>query len=305
MPDNHGHIPVLLNEVLSQLGPQPGETVLDLTLGRGGHAEAMAREVQPNGHLIGMDADTDNTQYAQSRLAAAGLPCTVIHENFVRVAETMADVGRQANVVLADLGVASTHLDLSHRGFSFAADGPLDMRLNTAGHVTGADLVNTMAEQDLADLIRGVGEEPLGRQIAAKIAQERRSRPILTTGQLRELVVHVYGARARSSRRHPATRTFMALRIAVNDELAALDTLLARIEAATTGTSWLAPGARVGIIAFHSLEDRPVKQCFARLAARELVRLPSRSAIRPSEEELARNSRARSARLRIMELPGC
>jgi len=304
MPDDHGHIPVLLHEVLTHLAPRPGDTVLDLTLGRGGHAEALARSALPDGELIGLDADADNAAYARSRLEATGVQSRVIHDNFVRVADVMEDLDRQADVVLADLGLASTQLALADRGFSFSTEGPLDMRLNTAGHVTGADLINAMPEQELADLIQRVGEEPLGRQIAAKIAQERRRGPILTTGQLRELVVQVYGTRARSSRRHPATRTFMALRIAVNDELAALDTLLARIEAASTGTAWLAPGARVGIIAFHSLEDRRVKQCFARLAARELVRLPSRSAIRPGEEELARNSRARSARLRTMELPG-
>jgi 16S rRNA (cytosine1402-N4)-methyltransferase len=304
MQNDHGHIPVLLNEVLEHLSPKPGDIVLDLTLGRGGHAIGLAERIGPSGHLIGLDADAENASHAKVRLESANHPCTIIHDNFVRIAEIMADLGLQANVVLADLGVASNQLDDIERGFSFAADAPLDMRLNTSAHVTGADLVNALPEQDLAQLIYQVGEEPLGRKIAAKIAQERAHTPILTTGQLRELVVRVYGMRARSSRRHPATRTFMAIRVAVNDELAALDTLLARIESASSGTSWLTPGARVGMIAFHSLEDRPVKQCFARLAAREVVRLPSRSAIRPCEEELARNSRSRSARLRIMELAG-
>ena len=301
---DHGHIPVLLSEVLEHLKPAPGQTVLDLTVGRGGHALALARAVQPGGQLIGMDADKINADYTRQRLEAEGLPATILHENFARVANVMSDLDARADVVLADLGVASNHLDQPGRGFSMNADGPLDMRLDADGPVTAGDLVNTMPERELAQLIRTVGEEPLGARIAAKIAQERAQGPIATTGQLRALVIQAYGARARASRRHPATRTFMALRIAVNDECAALDTLLVRIESAAMGNGWLAPGACVGIIAFHSLEDRPVKRSFAGLVARDLVRVPIRSGIVPGEEEIARNSRARSARLRIMELLG-
>jgi 16S rRNA (cytosine1402-N4)-methyltransferase len=301
---DHGHIPVLLHEVLEHLRPERGQTVLDLTVGRGGHTVELARAVQGDGRLIGFEIDKANVEYTQQRLDAEGLQATILHENFARVADVMASLDAQADVVLADLGVASTHLDQAHRGFSITADGPLDMRLDTSGPVTASDLVNTMPERELAQLIRTIGEEPLGARIAAKIAQERAQGPIATTGQLRALVIQAYGARARASRRHPATRTFMALRIAVNDECAALDTLLVRVESAAMGNSWLAPGARVGIIAFHSLEDRPVKRSFAGLVARDLGRVPFRSGIVPGEEEIARNSRARSARLRILELLG-
>lgn len=300
-----GHIPVLLDQVLEHLAPAAGATVLDLTLGRGGHAVALAEAIGPTGRLIGLDADLDNVNFSRNRLESQGLQCTVVHDNFARVADIMSAEQASADVVLADLGVASIHLDQADRGFSMAADGPLDMRLDRTRSHTAADLVNSMPETDLADLIQRVGEEPFGRRIASKIALSRLQGPITTTGQLRDLVLEAYGGRAKASRRHPATRTFMALRIAVNDELAALDTLLARIESAARGAgdgSWLAPGARVGIISFHSLEDRPVKQCFAGLVAQGLGRLPHRSGIVPSEEEIARNGRARSARLRILEL---
>ena len=297
-----GHIPVLLEEVLQDLRPTDGCIALDLTAGRGGHAEALARAVAPSGRLIALDADPGNADFTRNRLEVMHLPCTVVHENFARVGDVMRDLGLQANLVLADLGVASVHLDEAHRGFSLSADGPLDMRLNPHAPTTAADLVNTMPERELADLICRVGEEPLGRAIASKIARTRLQSPINTTGQLRDLVLEAYGHRAHASRRHPATRTFMALRIAVNDELAALDTLLARITSAARGSSWLAPGARAGIISFHSLEDRPVKRCFADLAAQGLAHLPHRSGRTPSDEEIARNGRARSARLRTLEL---
>jgi len=300
-----GHIPVLLDEVLEHLAPSSGSTAVDLTLGRGGHAQVMAEAVGPTGRLLGLDADLDNVNFSRNRLESQGLRCTVVHDNFARVADVMSAEEAVADVVLADLGVASIHLDQADRGFSMAADGPLDMRLDRTRSHTAADLVNSMPEADLANLIQRLGEEPFGRRIASKIALSRLQGPITTTGQLRDLVLEAYGARAKASRRHPATRTFMALRIAVNDELAALDTLLARIESAAKGAgngSWLAPGARVGIISFHSLEDRPVKRCFAGLVAQGLGRLPHRSGIVPSDEEIARNGRARSARLRILEL---
>ncbi len=297
-----GHIPVLLDEVLAHLRPEPGSVVLDLTLGRGGHALAMGTAAMPGGHVIGVDADPGNAEFARKRLVDSNLPCTIRHENFARVGEVMRELDMQADVVLADLGVASVHLDQAERGFSMMADGPLDMRLDPTSPTTAADVLNTMPEADLAHLIRTVGEEPLGRQIAAKIALQRQQGPMTTTEHLRSLVLDVYGPRARDSRRHPATRTFMALRIAVNDELAALDTLLARIRQAAHGGQWLAPKARVGIISFHSLEDRPVKRCFAELAADGLGHVPQRSGFVPSDEEIDRNGRARSARLRILEL---
>jgi 16S rRNA (cytosine1402-N4)-methyltransferase len=180
------------------------------------------------------------------------------------------------------------------------------MRLDPTGPITAASLIASLPENDLASIIRQHGEEPYAARIAQKIAQERSQRPILTTGQLADLVREAYGARARTSRQHPATRTFQALRIAVNDELAALQTLLDRLTRAlrTGDTSWLRPGARIGIIAFHSLEDRPVKQCFARLVRDGFAADESAGAVLAASDEQDRNPRSRSARLRVIRSTG-
>jgi len=297
-PDHH---PVLLTEVLTLLAPQPGEVILDCTLGRGGHAVALGAAASDT-TVVGLDVDEGNRAFAAARLQDAGVNNHTRQGNFVRAPETMADTGLAADVVLADLGFASNQVDDPQRGFSFRLDGPLDMRLDPSSPVTAASLLASLPEQELASLIRRHGEEPLAARIAQKVAQERSQRPIHTTGQLADLVREAYGVRARTSRQHPATRTFQALRIAVNDELAALQTLLDRLTRAlrTDASSWLRPGARIGIIAFHSLEDRPVKQCFTKLICDGLAADVSAGAVQAGTEELDRNPRSRSARLRVI-----
>lgn len=325
------HIPVLLREAIDLLDPRSGETVIDCTAGLGGHASAMAARLGETGTLILFDLDPINLEVSSTRISAlpAGPKVITHHASFAEVGLRMkrameiaaeGDEGesggggplRPASVLLADLGFASPQVDDPARGFSFMRDGPLDMRLNPLAPISAGELVNSMAEQELMELIRDFGEEPqnVARRIAAKVVQERKAGPILTTVRLAEIVRSAVPTMlAAGMRIHPATKTFQALRIAVNDEIGSLERLLDSIGRAATAVaagkqSWLAPGARIGIIAFHSLEDRPVKQCFADLAERGLVEPVTKKPVIAGEEELAANPRSRSAKLRVVRLTG-
>lgn len=308
---SHGHEPVLMEEVMTALAPQPGDVVVDCTVGRGGHAEALARAVHAQNHIkkhgtvIGFDLDSDNLQYTTSRMEQAGLPFIAIPGSFVQIEDELEKRDFRADVVLADLGFSSNQMESTHRGLSFLTDGPLDMRLDPDGPTTAADLIASMTEQELADIIYHYGEEPLARRIARNLALARKQTPIHTTAQLAELVRSTYGSRAKSSRMHPATRTFMALRIAVNDELAALRSLMDRIARGAElakSEGWLNDGARIAVISFHSLEDRIVKHAMMDLVKRELATKITKKPITASDEEIARNPRARSAKLRAIRI---
>ncbi len=302
-----GHVPVLLDEVLRLLAPRAGETFIDATLGRGGHAEAIARAVGPEGRLIGADLDPANLEFVRDRLKPLKVPLELLHTNFAALPAFVRELGGPADGLLADLGFSSNQMDDPERGFSFATDGPLDMRLDPTAPRTAADLVAELDERALADVIYSCGEEPFSRKIARKLVESRKSEPIETTARLAGLVREAYGARARQSRMHPATRTFMALRIAVNDELGGLTRLLELItEAAASeaGDAWLRRGARVGIISFHSLEDRLVKRAFVELDRRGLATRLTRKPVTAGEQEVAGNVRARSAKLRVVRIDG-
>ena len=299
------HLPVLPEEILALLHPEPGDVVVDCTAGRGGHALLLGQHLDASGTIILLDLDQDNLAFAADRLS--DLPCTVhaIHGSFGRVHRTLDELGLRANVLLADLGFASNQMDDPKRGFGFRQEGPLDMRLDQSRGRTAAELLATCSEQELAEIIGGLGEEPLAGRIARKVVQAREYEPIEQTGQLAQLVREAYGRRAATSRMDPATRTFMGLRIAVNDELAALDALLAAIARGTevmTSGGWLHSGARVGIISFHSLEDRPVKHAFSDLSRRGLATVDTRRPITASEAEQRANRRSRSAKLRVVTL---
>jgi 16S rRNA (cytosine1402-N4)-methyltransferase len=299
---------VLLSEVLEVLDPKRGETAVDCTLGRGGHAEALARAVgafdpASGGRIVGFDRDEGNIDHVRARLAGAAL--TAIHDSFVRAPAHLERLGLRADVVMADLGFSSTQMDDPSRGFSFSSEGPLDMRFDRSQALTAADLVNGLDEAALADIIHRYGEDPLARSIARKLVRARAIRPIQSTTALAGLVAEAYGPRARVSRLNPATRTFMALRIAVNDELGALTCLLdliSRGAAAADSGSWLRSGARIAIVSFHSLEDRLVKRAFAELVRRRLARSRTSGATKSSPRERESNPRARSARLRAIAL---
>jgi len=294
------HEPVLRDPVLELLSPAAGETALDATLGRGGHAAAIVPSLSPGGQLIGLDLDPANVAAAGEALSplgeAHGVTVELAHGNFRDSGEILRQLEVSGvDLLLADLGFASTQMADPARGLSFHEDGPLDMRLDPSGGEPAATLVNELDQRQLADLIYRYGEERFSRKIARKIVEHRRRSPIRTTGELAELVRRAYGPARRKSRIDPATRTFQALRIAVNGELEALEALLAALP------GLLKAGGRAAMISFHSLEDRRVKQAFLRLQQEEVGRRLTRKPVTADETETARNPRSRSAKLRVFE----
>ncbi len=294
--EDAGHFPVLLAEVLQLLAPKGRETLVDCTIGLGGHAEAMLSAAGEQASLIGIDLDESNLLKTKERLARFGPRVRLFEANFADLDAVLAEAGvESADAVLADLGVASSQLDDPARGFSFQADGPLDMRMRREGP-TAADLVNDLDERALADLIWRFGEDRHSRRIARAIVRVRRSEQILRTVQLAEIIAGaVPRQRDRRGRIHPATRTFQALRIEVNGELANLERLLGLLGGV------LSVGGRAAVISFHSLEDRAVKRAFAAAAKAGTHRLIERKPRTCGEEERMNNPRSRSAKLRGIE----
>jgi 16S rRNA (cytosine1402-N4)-methyltransferase len=305
-PDS-GHLPVLVEPLREVLSLRPGLTMLDCTLGRGGHASIFAPLLAPGGRYIGLDVDPENLAYATQRVTSQlpeGVRFDAVRSNFAHAPQALASIGvEKVDILLADIGFASNQMDDPRRGFSFAADGPLDMRMDPDLPQSAADLVNHLPERELADLIYQLGEERLSRKIARKIVEERKREPIISTGKLANIVRHAYGpAGLRKSGKgqgrpiHPATRTFMALRIAVNGELEALDQLLADVP------GLLNPQGIAAIISFHSLEDRRVKQSFLALQQAGKAERLTRKPLVASDEEMRTNPRSRSAKLRAIRL---
>jgi 16S rRNA (cytosine1402-N4)-methyltransferase len=337
--DGQAHEPVLLNEVIDWLRPHLGGTFVDCTLGLGGHSEAILN-ASPDVKVIGTDRDREALRLAKERLSIFENRFQSVHANFENVADVLRELGAdKVQGVLADLGVSSLQLDRGERGFSFAQEAPLDMRMDTTSGETAADLVNHLQESQLADLIFEYGEERGARRIARAIVRKRESAPLTTTKQLAETVVRALRVPGRW-RIHPATRTFQALRIAVNQEIGALEKFIPET------IPHLDSGARLLIISFHSLEDRIVKRSFQResgrcicpneikairpsnywhagassemkekaigsresdeivcsvCGARSRVKVLTRKPVRPSQAEIERNPRSRSARLRVCE----
>jgi 16S rRNA (cytosine1402-N4)-methyltransferase len=290
------HVSVLPQEVLDGLAPRPGGRYIDATLGGGGHAAALLEASAPDGRLLGIDTDPAALAAAGARLAPFGERAALARGNF-RDLEALA---RQAGFgevqgILMDLGVSSHQLDTAGRGFSFQADAPLDMRLDPGGPQTAADLVNDTPESELADILYRYGEEHASRRIARFIAEARRRQPIERTAELAEVVVRALGGRR--GKLHPATRTFQALRIAVNRELESLELALPQ------AVGLLAAGGRLALISFHSLEDRIVKQFFRAQSGGDepALRIITKKPIEAAEAELRANPRSRSAKLRVAE----
>jgi 16S rRNA (cytosine1402-N4)-methyltransferase len=296
----------MLQEVLEDLRIRPDGIYLDGTVGGAGHSSEIARRLTQGGHLYAMDQDPDAIAEAGRRLA--GLPATLIHKNFTALGSVLREAGTPADGILLDLGVSSHELDEDARGFSYHRDAPLDMRMSQTGR-SAADLVNTLSEQELADIIFRYGEEKYARSIAARIVQARAEKPVETTLELAGLIAGAVPAKARRDK-HPAKKTFQAIRIAVNDELNCLGIALDDAFAS------LKPGGRLVILTFHSLEDRMVKQAFAKhcqgctcppsfpvcvCGHKAEGMLPHRKPITASAEELAENPRSRSAKLRCIE----
>ena len=277
----------MLAEVLELLAVKPGGLFVDGTLGLGGHAEELLRQSAPDGRLLGLDRDSETLALATERLQAFGARARFVHADYREIPSLLK--GDPADGILLDLGISSVQLDDPERGFSFQADGPLDMRMDRSHGETAAEVVNRLGEPELADLIFRFGEEPGSRRIAKAIATARRKARIRSTA---ELAAIVRGAAPRPKPGlHPATRTFQAIRIRVNRELEGLGDTLAALARA------LKPGGRLAVIAFHSLEDREVKEAFRGIEHEGFRRL-TKKPLRPTDAEVARNPRARSARLR-------
>lgn len=297
----HGHDPVLPGETLEYLDPQPGDTVVDCTLGRGGHATLIAQRLGPAGLLIGLDADPRNLEYARERLVDAPCRIHLVHSNFSRLEEVLSEAGVQrVDGILADLGVSTNQLLDTGYGLSFSAAGeaPLDMRLDPDLPHSAADLLRSWSEKQIANVLYSLAQERYSRRIARKIVERRGRKPINTVAELADLVRSCVprerrdrGPRARMPI-DPATRTFMALRMAVNRETEALGALL------TEAPRRLLPGGRLVMISFHSGEDRLVKQALRDAASLGLLEVLTRKPVTPSEEEMRRNPRSRSAKLR-------
>jgi 16S rRNA (cytosine1402-N4)-methyltransferase len=285
------HTPVLAEEALRWLAIEPAGTYLDATVGLGGHAVQIAARLT-SGRLIGLDRDAGALEIARERLKGYEGRVVLVQANFSRIDE----VAREMHLpplhgILADLGVSSLQLDTTERGFSFRLAGPLDMRMDSRAELTAADIVNETAEAELADLLYRLGEERDSRRIARAIV---RARPIRSTEHLATVVAGARTSRGRQ-KLHPATKTFLALRIAVNRELEELGQFLDRAPAT------LAPGGRWVVLSYHSLEDRMVKQEFRRLAGEGVVKVLTRKVVTPRENEIAANPRARSAKMRVAE----
>ncbi|MDP6545188.1 MAG: 16S rRNA (cytosine(1402)-N(4))-methyltransferase RsmH [Phycisphaerae bacterium] len=299
--DHHEvHVPVLLREVVELLLPEGrrAASIVDCTVGLGGHAEALLRADRGEGCLTGMDADAGNLRLAKRRLEPFGQRVRLFEANFADIRDVLDEVGIDAaDAILADLGVASNQLDDPERGFSFSADGPLDMRLNRSGARNAGDLVNALGERELADLIFEYGQERYSRRVARAIVRARVAKPIAGTKALAEIVRRAIPSPAGRTRKgvDPATRTFMALRIVVNDELGALDKLLEALPDA------LGVGGRACVISFHSLEDRRVKRAFSDWSATGRARVITKKPMTASLAEQAVNNRSRSAKLRCVE----
>jgi 16S rRNA (cytosine1402-N4)-methyltransferase len=298
------HIPVLVREVLAALNPRSGGSYIDATVGMGGHAAAILDASGPHGRLLGLDTDPQAIVAAGTRLSGYGERVRLVNSSYVGLSSIAEAEGFDSvDGILFDLGLSSAQLEAGNRGFSFQVDEPLDMRFNPEGE-TAADLLNTLPEHELADLIYQFGEVPASRAIARSIITHR---PLKTTAQLAQLIERTVGGRGKI---HPATRTFQALRIAVNHELESIQSVLP--EAVTT----LRPGGRLAVITFHSLEDRIVKQ-FLRRESSDCIcpprvpactcghvaslQLVTTKAIAPGEDEQKANPRSRSAKLRVAE----
>jgi 16S rRNA (cytosine1402-N4)-methyltransferase len=301
------HVPVLADEVRELLAVEPGETVIDGTFGAGGHAALLCADLGGRGRFVAIDKDASVRPYFERFQRQCGVQARFLRGDFAVILGQLAHNGMEADAILLDLGVSSMQIDRPERGFSYAADAPLDMRMDASAPRSARDIVNESGERELADVFRRYGEERFSRQIARAIVRRRAEHPFERTADLVEVVRAAIPAPRRFGDGHPAKRVFQALRIVVNEELDALE------QALPAAVSLLRPGGRLAVVSFHSLEDRIVKRFFAAQARgctcppdlpvcvcgqEPTLRLAVRKAVRPSPPEAAENPRASSARLR-------
>jgi 16S rRNA (cytosine1402-N4)-methyltransferase len=287
------HIPVLVEEVMTLLRCEPGRTYVDATLGGGGHASEILKRTAPDGGVIGMEWDEDALSEAKNRLMPFGDRVKIFRENFIHLSDLMKT--ESVDGILLDLGLSSIQVENAERGFSFRGEGPLDMRMDQRTDHAAAHFINRLSSEELEYTLSQYGEERWAKRIARAIVRERERDPIRTTQALRKIVHRAIPRRFHSRRIDPATRTFQAFRIRVNEELENLGKIL------ETGWKTLKRGGRICIISFHSLEDRMVKETFRKLEKQGEMRILTKKPVTPSEEEQGRNPRSRSAKLRCAE----
>ena len=305
MSDTDWHVPVMQKEVQEYLNLSANATFVDCTLGLGGHARLIAEGLGPDGHLIGIDRDAQSLSLAKANLANSVCRKDFVHDDFRNIDKVLDGLKiSQVEGMLFDFGISSFQLDKPERGFSIKSDGPLDMRMDQDSFISAYDLVNSLSEQEIASILHNYGEERMSRRIARFLVEERAKKPIESTKELSEIVMRAMPGRLRHQRIHPATRTFQALRIAVNRELESIELALNKC------VKYLKKNGRICVIAFHSLEDRIVKQKFRAYTVAQAtaqgtdsvqLELVVRKPIRPMEEEVIANPRARSARLRVAQ----
>jgi len=289
------HMPVMLNEVVEHLNLHDNACIVDCTLGLGGHSQAIAKKIS-SGRIIGIDRDMKSIEIARTVLDKEKIKYDTVHDDYRNIDEILEKLGvDKVDGILLDLGISSYQLNDPERGFSFSADGPLDMRMDQESYISAFDLVNSLSEQEISTILQNFGQERWHNRIAHHLVQERAREPISSTKVLKETVVRAIPARFRRQRIHPATRTFQAIRIAVNRELEGLEIAIDKCLGS------LKVNGRICVIAFHSLEDKIVKEKFRSFAKEGFLSLITKKPLRPSEEEVEKNPRARSARLRVAE----
>ena len=292
------HKPVMVKEIIEYLQLRPGQLFVDATIGTAGHSLSILERITPGGKLIGIDRDEDSLSVARGRLKAFSQNLELIHGNFTDIDLVLEKIGlNKIDGILFDLGISSYQLGSPLRGFSFQEDGPLDMRMDRSSYIAAYDLLNNLNEDEISEMLWAFGQERWHRRIARAIVYQRQKKPVTTTTELVQLVLRSIPARYRSAyhRIHPATRTFQAIRIAVNRELEAID------KAIDKAIELMRPKARICVISFHSLEDRIIKLKFKKFASEGMLDIITPKPLSPSDSEIENNPASRSAKLRVAE----
>jgi len=292
------HIPVMLHEVIDYLNLAPGKIIIDATIGTGGHSLEILKKITPGGRLICIDRDQDSLDVCRNRLAEFKDACEFIHSNFADLDQVLGKLGiKDVDGIVFDLGMSSYQLKDAQRGFSFQEEGPLDMRLDRSSYISAYDLINNLNENEISHLLWNFGQERWHNRIAHLLIEERKLEPISTTKQLADLVMRAIPYRYRKSyyRIHPATRTFQAVRIAVNRELEILESSI------TKAVTVLKQQARICVISFHSLEDRAIKHTFRALKADGMVDIITSKPLVPTDGEIEANPSSRSSKFRVAQ----
>jgi len=298
MLESNLHIPVMLGEVIDYLKLSPGQIIVDATLGTGGHAQEILKRIAPGGRLIGIDRDIDSLDICRQRLSEFKDSFELVHASFVDLDQVLQKLGiEKIDGIIFDLGISTYQLRNTERGFSFQEEGPLDMRLDKSSYISAYDLVNSLNENEISHMLWNFGQERWHNRIARLLVQERKNEPITTTKQLANLVMRAIPYKYRKSyyRIHPATRTFQAVRIAVNRELEILGSAVKKAIAI------LKKQARICVISFHSLEDRVIKHTFRALKSEGLIEIITAKPLTPSQGEIQANPSSRSSKFRVAQ----